>query len=72
MEVSYVVPYFSSEFSRLALNNIQYNYEDINLYIDMLFMDMPVRGQILKPLCHNIEITSISTIVKCSEIGFNW
>ena len=57
MEVTYVVPYFSSEFSRLALNNIQYNYEDINLYIDMLFMDMPFRGQILKLFCHNIEIT---------------
>ena len=38
MEVTYVVPYFSSEFSRLALNNIQYNYEDINLDIDMLFV----------------------------------
>ena len=57
MEVTYVVPYFSSEFSRLALNNIKYNYEDTNLSIDMLFMDMPFRGPILKLFCHNIEIT---------------
>ena len=57
MEVTYVAPYFSSEFSRLALNNIQHNYEDINLYIDMLFMDMPFGVQILKLFCHNIEIT---------------
>ena len=38
MEVTYVVPYFSSECSRLALNNIQYNYEDINLYYTTILL----------------------------------
>ena len=45
MEETYVVPDFSFQFSRLHLNNIQYNYYDINLYIDMFFSDMSFRGQ---------------------------